>query len=73
MPASGRKGRIDRADKCDLKYHDAVLAKIKNNVSFVSFMDVRNSPSSESQDVLPKGGVEMPIVKSSRVSKAFKV
>ena len=41
-----------------LKHRDTVLAKVKNNISFESFMDFRNSPLFGSTELFSKDAVE---------------
>ena len=41
-----------------LKHHDIVLAKIKDNISFESFMDLWNSPLPDSLDLFSKETTE---------------
>ena len=51
-----------------LKRCDAILAKVKDNILFESFMDLQNSPLSGSSELFPKDAAEKTIVKASRVS-----
>ena len=50
-----------------MKCHNEVLAKIKDDISFESFIDLRNSALTGLTDLFPKDAVEKAIVKSSRV------
>ena len=50
-----------------LKHHDAILGKIKDDISFESFMDLRNSLFSGSAELFPKETVEKAIEKSSHI------
>ena len=50
-----------------LKRRDAVLTKVKDSISFESFMDLPDSPLSGSTELFPKEAVEKAIEKSSRV------
>ena len=49
-----------------LKCQDAVLTKVKDNISFVSFMDLHNSPLSRATELFSKDAVERAVEKSSR-------
>ena len=48
-----------------LKHHDTIVAKIKDNISFESFMDLQNLPLCDSLNLFPKEAIEKAIVKSS--------
>ena len=50
-----------------LKRRDAILTKVKGSISFESFMDLHNSPFSESTELFLKEAVEKAVEKSSRV------
>ena len=50
-----------------LKRHDAVLTKVKDSISFESFMDHRNSLLSGSSELFPAEAVEKATEKSSLV------
>ena len=48
-----------------LKCRDTALAKVKDNISFESFMDLRNSSLSDSSELSSKDVVKKAIVKAS--------
>ena len=50
-----------------LRHRDAVLAKIKDNISFKYFMDLCNSPLSGSSEHISKDTVEKAVVKATHV------
>ena len=50
-----------------LMRHDTVLAKVKDNVSFEFFMNLRNSPLLNESELFPEDAVEKAIVKASQV------
>ena len=47
-----------------LKHQEAVLTKVKNSISFESFMDLRNSHLFRSTELFPKEAAERAIEKS---------
>ena len=49
-----------------LKRRDAVLAKVKDSISFESFMDLRNARLSNSTELFPSNVLEKGVEKSSR-------
>ena len=50
-----------------LKLSNAMLAKLKGNISFESFMDLNNAPLSESSNLFSEEAFKKAIEKSSRV------
>ena len=50
-----------------LKRRDAASTKVKDDIPFESFMDLRNAPLSGSSELFPKEAVEKAIEKSSQV------
>ena len=50
-----------------LKWRDAVLTKVKDSISFESFMDLRNLPLSGFSKLFPTEAIEKAIEKLSHV------
>ena len=50
-----------------LKRREAVLAKVKDSISFESFMDLRNARLSSSTELFPADVLERAVERSSRI------
>ena len=67
MPVSCSKDSLNPVSHLVLKRRDTVLAKVKDSISFESFMDLRNARLSNSIELFRADILEKAVEKSSRV------